>query len=125
MIILCTMLSSMSEIPTYYICLHRQILPPIKQNEEILQLFPHFALFSILYSPDSRLQNYYISLIPANILHKKVFNSLSTLHRQLRCPLNQPFHKKRRSPALISSLFHYLVMTGLPTAALCLSKMIL
>lgn len=29
------------------------MLYPIKQNEEILQLFPHFALFPILYPPDS------------------------------------------------------------------------
>ena len=35
------------------LCLHGQILSPIKQNEEILQIFPHFSLFSILYSPDS------------------------------------------------------------------------
>ena len=35
------------------LCLHGQILSPIKQNEEFfLWLFPHFALFSILYSPD-------------------------------------------------------------------------
>ena len=27
------------------LCLHGQILSPIKQNEEILQSFPHFALF--------------------------------------------------------------------------------
>lgn len=52
-IILCTMLSGMSEIPTYHMCLHGQILSPIKQNEEILRKFPHFSLFSILYSPDS------------------------------------------------------------------------
>jgi hypothetical protein len=32
------------------------LLSPIKQNEEILHLFPHFALFYILYSLDS-LQN--------------------------------------------------------------------
>ena len=32
------------------LCLHGQILSPIKQNEEILQLFPRFTLFSILFS---------------------------------------------------------------------------
>jgi hypothetical protein len=29
------------------------LTPPIKQNEEILQLFPHFSLFSILNLSDS------------------------------------------------------------------------
>ena len=44
------------------LCLHSRCYNPIKQNEEILQLFPHFDLFFHL----SRLQNYYISSDPPN-----------------------------------------------------------
>ena len=49
-------------------------------------------------------QNYYISSTPPTFFAEKVFNSLYTLHRQLRCPKPTFLHKKRRSPALIPIL---------------------
>ncbi len=43
------------------LCLHGQILSPTKQNEEILQLFPHYTLF--LYSIRQ--------ILPTKLLHFK------------------------------------------------------
>ena len=59
-------------------------------------------------------------LRPCNFFHKKSYQqplhpTLYTLHRQLRCPLNQPsLHKTRRSPALGSRLYtlHHTLYTN-------------
>ena len=77
------------------LCLHGQILSPIKQNEiffcEYFLIFPYFLYFFRLIS---RLQNYYISSDFPNPAY-------TFLHvPPIFCIKPTFLHKKRRSPAL-------------------------
>ena len=82
------------------------MLYPIKQNEEILQLFPHFTLFSYFFLLFF-LQNYYISSDFATFFAEKVINSSTKLSKTK----SQSAHNK--------SLIYFINTKSFPFLKIC------